>query len=326
MATETLFIDTTVTFNNGVKCPRFTFGTWQVPIEKTKQTVLNAINSGFRHIDCARVYKNEAQVGEAFQEVLGAADAKLTRGDLFITSKLWCNDMNPKDVEPTCKRSLADLGCGYLDLYLIHWPSAFKHVGDTLNDLQYWTTPGVEEDNSTLEETWFAMEKLVTSGLVKSIGVSNFSTEQVDRILKVATIKPVANQVECHVALPQTQLRADMQARGIVVQQYCPLAYGFSAVAKISSLMDAPEIQEMAKKLNLTPAQFLLSFCAQHPNTTLLTKSETLSRIQENASLKVIAFPPEILEALAEYGAKNQKRTCNADFFEKVGPLYNNRG
>lgn len=324
MTSDSLYLDTTITFNNGVKAPRYTFGTWKVPAEKAKQTVINAINCGFRHIDCARIYKNEKEVGEAFQEVLGIADAKLTRGDLFITSKLWPSDYNPKNVEGGFKRTLADLNCGYLDLYLMHWPIAFKHVGDSLDDLQTWWTPGVEADTeTTLEDTWKEMEKLVASGLVKSIGVSNMSTEQVDRILKIATIKPVVNQVELHAALPQVELRKDMQERSIVVSAYSPLGYGVSTTT--SCLFDDEEIQALAAKVGLKASQFLLAFVAQMPNTTLLTKSETLSRVQENASLKIITFPAEISEALAAYAAKNKKRTVLPEFFEKVGPLYNQK-
>jgi diketogulonate reductase-like aldo/keto reductase len=322
-APSNLYLDTHITFNNGVKAPRYTFGTWRVPADKAKQVVINAINSGFRHLDCARIYKNEPAVGQALSEVLGAADAKLTRGDLFITSKLWNSDQQPENVEAACRRTLADLGCGYLDLYLIHWPICFKHVGDSLDELQVFGVAGVEAQNEVkLTDTWKAMEKLVELGLTKSIGLSNCSTEQVDSVLKIATIKPVVNQVEMHPALPQIQLRKDMQERGIVVSAYSPLGYGFNAD---KSLLDDAEIQALAAKVNMSPALFLLSFIAQMPNTTLLTKSETLSRIQENAKLTTTPFPAEISEALLQYGLKNPKRTILREFFEEKGPLYNDR-
>ena len=146
------------------------------------------------------------------------------------------------------------------------------------------------------------------------------TTRWFDRVLKVATIKPVVNQVELHAALPQAELRQDMQARNIVVSAYSPLGYGLSTD---KSLMDDEQIQAMAKKLDMKPAQFLLSYVAQMPNVTLLTKSETLARVQENAALKVQQFPPEITAELVAFGVKNKKRTVNPDFFgEKQGEMF----
>ena len=313
-------LDVSVDLNNGLKIPKYSFGTWKLDAKLATDTVVNAIESGFRHIDCARVYQNEKEVGDAFEKVISSG--KVSRGDLFITSKLWNSDHQPSEVEAACRRTLADLRCGYLDLYLIHWPVAFKHVDDTLQGLFPIDKEGggaITED-IPLEDTWKEMEKLVEKGLVKSIGVSNFSTEQVKNILKIAKVKPVVNQVELHCALPQTELRKDMAELGIAVEIYSPLGYGLSTD---KSLMDDETIQKLAAKMNMKPAQFLLSWAGSLKNCCVLTKSQTLSRIQENAALTLVQFPEEILKELEEYGIKNKKRTVNPDIFQaKKGELF----
>lgn len=154
------------------------------------QSVKDAIDIGYRHIDCAHVYGNEKEVGIAIKEKITQNIVK--RQDLFITSKLWNTFHKPDLVESAIKTSLSDLGLEYLDLYLIHWPVAFKE-GDDLFPQNPDGSPSFSDADYV--DTWKAMESLVNKGLTKNIGISNFNSEQVERILKICTIKPVTNQV-----------------------------------------------------------------------------------------------------------------------------------
>lgn len=157
------------------------------------QSVKDAIDIGYRHIDCAHVYGNEKEVGIAIKDKI--AQNVVKRQDLFITSKLWNTFHRPDLVESSIKTSLSDLGLEYLDLYLIHWPVAFKE-GDTLFPQNPDGTPTLSDVDYV--DTWKAMETLIAKGLTKNIGISNFNSEQVERILKICTIKPVTNQVNIY--------------------------------------------------------------------------------------------------------------------------------
>ncbi|CAH1957252.1 unnamed protein product [Acanthoscelides obtectus] len=153
---------------------------------EVEEAVKHAIDVGYRQFDCARFYENEAEIGKAIREKIQEGVVK--REDLFITSKLWCTNMRPDLVEPTLKSSLADLGLEYLDLYLIHWPCAFKE--DTNN-------PGkVLFSDVDYVDTWKAMEDVHKKGLAKSVGISNFNERQVTRLLENAKVVPVVNQVQ----------------------------------------------------------------------------------------------------------------------------------
>jgi len=154
------------------------------------QAVKDAIDIGYRHIDCAHVYGNEKEIGAAIQAKI--AEGVVKREDLFITSKLWNTFHRPDLVEPALKKTLADLGLDYIDLYLIHWPFGYKE-GEEL----FPTNPDGTTALSDVDylDTWKAMEAALSKGLAKNIGVSNFNSEQITRLLKNATIKPVTNQV-----------------------------------------------------------------------------------------------------------------------------------
>ncbi|KAK5618312.1 Aldo-keto reductase 1 member A1-B [Crenichthys baileyi] len=277
--------------NTGRKMPLIGLGTWKSEPGKVKQAVLWALEAGYRHIDCAAIYGNEVEIGEALQEMLGP-DKSLRREDVFITSKLWNNRHHPEDVEPSLLKTLKDLKLEYLDLYLIHWPYAFQR-GDV-------SFPRTEDgtllyDDTDYKVTWAAMEKLVEKGLVRSIGLSNFNSRQIDDILSVASIKPTVLQVESHPYLAQVDLLAHCRDRGLVMTAYSPLGSPDRAWKHPDEpiLLEESAVLSLAEKYKRSPAQIILRWQTQRGVVTI-PKSVTESRIKEN--IQVFDFTLEAEE------------------------------
>ncbi|KAJ8944861.1 hypothetical protein NQ314_009351 [Rhamnusium bicolor] len=215
--------------NNGRELPVVGLGTYKSGPGEVKKAIKDAIDAGYRHFDCAWFYGNEAEVGIGLRAKID--EGKVKRQDLFITSKLW-NNFHAKDqVVPMLKETLNNLKLDYVDLYLIHWPFGFKETASL------WPVGKGAAAYSDVDylETWQGMEECVNLGLAKSIGISNFNAEQIERLLKNCKIKPVCNQVEVNPNLNQKKLIEFCKQRDIVVVGYCPLAaisLGISVIPK----------------------------------------------------------------------------------------------
>lgn len=236
------------TLNDGVRIPQLGYGVWRVPNEEVVAPVAKALEVGFRHIDTAAAYGNEAGVGQAIKE------SGLSRDDVFITSKLW-NDAHLKDdARRGIEQTLEFLDTDHLDLYLIHWPATVKY-GDAYI------------------EAWDSLQQFKSEGLVRSIGVSNFNPDHLDR-LDGAT--PSVNQVEVHPSFSRPELRDEMARRNIVVEAWSPLGN-----QRDPSDLFLPEVQDIAEQTGLSPAQVIIRWHLQIGNI-VIPKSVTPARIEEN--------------------------------------------
>uniref|UniRef100_A0A8C7ZN39 alcohol dehydrogenase (NADP(+)) n=1 Tax=Oryzias sinensis TaxID=183150 RepID=A0A8C7ZN39_9TELE len=270
---------TFVTLSSGQRMPTIGLGTWKSSPGQVKQAVVAALECGYRHIDCAAVYGNEQEIGEALALCVGPGKT-LRREELFVTSKLWNTKHDPEDVEDACRTSLAHLGLSYLDLYLMHWPMAFQKGKELMPRRNDGT---ICYSDTHYRDTWKAMENLVDKGLVKAIGLSNFNARQMEEIIRVAKHKPVVNQVECHPYLSQADLLSHCQSLAVCVTAYSPLGSGDRpwASPEEPSLLEDPKLGAIAQRYQKSPAQVILRWHIQR-GVACIPKSVTPSRIQQN--------------------------------------------
>ncbi|KAI4452910.1 aldo/keto reductase [Holotrichia oblita] len=270
-----------ITFNNGLHIPIFGLGTWKSQLGQVTQAVKDAIDIGYRHIDCAYIYGNEKEVGEALDTKFQQGVVK--REDIFITSKLWNTFHKP------------ELEHGEL------FPK------DEQGNIQFSDVDYID--------TWKVMEKLVAKGLVKSIGLSNFNKRQIERVLKIATVKPANLQIECHPYLNQKRLINYCKSVGISVTAYSPLGSPDRPWAKPGEplLMEDQKLKDLAVKYKKTPAQVLLRYQVQRGIVTI-PKSVTKSRIQENFSIFDFELKPEDIDYIDTFD-------CNGRFCPMTASL-----
>jgi len=271
-------MDNSLALNNGMKMPLLGLGTWNSKPGEVEAAVEHALRKGYRHLDCAAMYDNEAEVGA------GIVASGVPRSEIFITSKLWSTKHHPEDVEVACRKTLEDLGLDYLDLFLIHSPVAFQRGEDRFPKNVDGTTKFDTDIHPTT--TWLAMEKLVEKGLTKSIGLSNFNSVQIADVLEKGSVKPVTNQVECHPYLGQAKLFDFCKERGITITAYSPLGSPDRPWAQPGEplLLDDPKIKAIATKHSKSPAQVLIRWQVQR-GIIVIPKSVTPTRIEENANV-----------------------------------------
>jgi diketogulonate reductase-like aldo/keto reductase len=280
-----------VTFdlNNGTsRMPALGFGTSLSDRSKTRDAVKAAVKVGFRHLDAAERYRNEADVGAAIEELF--ADGTVQRDELFVTTKLWNNNHRPERVKPALQASLNRLGLDTVDLYLVHTPFAFKPGDD--QDPRDVHGAVIYDDGITLEETWAAMESLVDEGLAGAIGLSDIDVDGAKRIADSARIKPAVVEVESHPYHPQWEIHQLRKTDGIVLLAFASLGHALEP-----RLLDDPLIVSIAQRLGKTPAQVLLAWGIQR-GSAVLTGSVNPARISEN--FDVTAIPESAIEDINE--------------------------
>ncbi|KAF3336157.1 NADP-dependent D-sorbitol-6-phosphate dehydrogenase-like protein [Carex littledalei] len=270
----------TIKLNSGYEMPMVGLGVWRMEGKSIRDLLLSAIKIGYRHFDCAADYQNEAEVGEAFEEAFKSGLVK--REDLFITTKLWNSDHG--HVLEACKDSLKKLRLDYLDLYLVHFPIATRHTGVGTTSSAIGEDGVLDIDTTiSLETTWHAMEDLVSKGLVRSIGISNYDIFLTRDCLAYSKIKPAVNQIETHPYFQRDSLVRFCQKHGVCVTAHTPLggaAANTEWFGSVSCLND-PTLKALAEKYNKTVAQLVLRWGLQR-STVVIPKSSKEERLHEN--------------------------------------------
>ncbi|KAJ8072238.1 hypothetical protein PM082_015797 [Marasmius tenuissimus] len=274
----------------GVKIPSVGMGCW-IGLPGGGQRVYDycskAIKHGYRHFDTAARYDNEGQVGRAIR------DSGIPREEFFITTKL--SNFDHARVREAFEESLNSIGCDYIDLYLMHWPQANKPSDEILGDASdAWEAYGADE-SPTFSETWRDMEDLMNTGKIRAIGVSNFSIKNLEILLPQCRILPATNQVESHPYLPNHELKAYCDAKGISMTCYSPL--GQQHPSEPNSLLGNPIVASIAAKHNIDVAQVLISWGVRR-GTIVIPKTENEKRMVTNITLKHL--PEEDMISLNE--------------------------
>uniref|UniRef100_A0A2M4BUN1 Putative aldo/keto reductase family n=1 Tax=Anopheles marajoara TaxID=58244 RepID=A0A2M4BUN1_9DIPT len=289
----------TVPLGNGYEMPAIGYGTYLALKGQGLELVKKAIDAGYRHIDTAYLYENEAEVGQAIRDKI--AEGVIRREDVFVTTKLWNTHHDPAHVEEAFRRSYNLLDIGYIDLFLIHSPMGQQFAGYEYEDMQ----PKDADGNLLLSEvdyveTWKVMEKLVTAGWVRSIGLSNFNSEQIERILAVATIRPVNNQIEVNPGYDQRRLIEFCKARGITVTAYGPMGRPHRTTYGNRSALGDPKVLEIAQKYGKTSGQVILRYLIDI-GTVPIPYSTNDERIRQNIDVFDFKLTEDEIKYLASF-------------------------
>jgi len=284
-------------FKNKEKMPAFGLGTWKSAPGEVYAAVKTAIESGYRHIDCAPIFGNEKEVGQALRECFD--EGLVRREELWITSKLWNTEHLEDDVIPALEKTLSDLQLEYLDLYLIHWPVSLKSGVGFPQSAEDFLSP----EEAPISATWKAMEAAVENGLTRHIGVSNFGVKRLKALLETAVHPPEMNQVESHPYLQQQSLLEFCHAHNIHLTAYSPLGSpdrpeGLKA-ANEPSLLDNPVIKAIAADKQASSGQILISW-ALHRGVSVIPKSVNPKRIQENFEAQSVELNASDIERINE--------------------------
>ncbi|KAL5995478.1 Non-functional NADPH-dependent codeinone reductase 2 [Asimina triloba] len=294
--------------NSGEKMPLIGMGTGTMCIPDNLTSVLiHAIEIGYRHFDTASLYGTEKHLGRAIREAL-RRDIIQTRSQLFITSKLWCNDGHGDRVLPAIKRSLENLGLDYLDLYLIHWPVSLKPEAKEL--------PISKEDIIPMDfkSVWGAMEECQKLGLTKSIGVSNFSIKKLLELMTHATVPPAVNQVEMNPAWQQRRLREFCNEHGIHVSAWSPLGANGDSWGSLA-VMDSPVLKQIAQAKGKSVAQVSLRWLYEQ-GVCITVKSFSKERMRQNLQIFDWELSPQDLLEINEI---SQRRGYSGEPFVSSG-------
>jgi D-xylose reductase len=283
---------TRIALADGSLLPSIGLGLWKIDPTQTAGIVQAAIQCGYRHIDAACDYGNEAQAGEGIQRAIQSGLCQ--RDQLWITSKLWNTYHRPEHVRPAIKRTLTDLRLDYLDLYLIHFPIALRYIPFDRRYPPGWifdpdsAAPRMYPDQVPLVETWQAMEELQNSGLCKQIGVCNFGVSLIRDLLSYAKIPPAVLQVESHPYLVQPKLLRFCQEQQIAFTAFSPLGAGsyipLGMAQATDSVLQHPLIRQLAAQYGKTPAQIALRWGIQR-GTAVIPKTSQPARLVENLNL-----------------------------------------
>ncbi|PSQ95681.1 MAG: aldehyde oxidoreductase [Bacteroidetes bacterium SW_9_63_38] len=287
----------TLTFDDGDEMPILGLGTWKSDPGDVYNAVKVALEVGYRHIDCAPIYGNEPEVGNALSDTFSAHD--IDRGDVWVTSKLWNDCHDPEHVRPALENTLNDLQLDTLDLYLVHWPVAMQHGVDYPEQPDDFVPLG----ELPLAETWHAMQDLKAEGLVQHIGVSNFSVQKIQSLIDETGTTPEMNQIEMHPYLQQPDMLDFAEEKGVHLTAYSPLG-SMDRPEEIKAddepnLFEDPTIQEIADQHDASAAQVLISW-AIHRGTAVIPKSVTPAHIEDNLAAADLSLSNADMDAIAD--------------------------
>jgi 2,5-diketo-D-gluconate reductase A len=269
-----------VMLNNGQRIPQLGFGVFLIPPAQTEAAVMHALQAGYRHIDTAEMYGNEAEVGQAIGR------SGLSRGEVFVTTKLNNGAHRPDDARRAFDGSLKALGTDYVDLFLIHWPLPTRYGGDFVS-------------------TWRTLEEFYSDGRARSIGVSNFQPHHLRRIHTEGEITPAVDQIEVNPYLTQDDVRQFCAEHQIAVEAWSPLGRG--------SVLGDPTIDDIARRYGKTPAQVVLRWHIERGNV-IFPKSVSAERIRENMEIFDFELAPDDVEAISALN-RNQRTGPDPDTF-----------